>query len=242
MQSIRYFIKQKCETMFKQLSYEIKGIDPKGVVEAYANVYNVEDSDGDISAMGSFKKTVQEQRKRIRVLKDHNPTMSLGVPIEIDANDPQGLRTVTQFNLEKQISRDMFSDIKLYMDNGLNAELSIGYEVLKRSQSNTKVIEEYKLYEYSFLTSWAANEFSTVQGIKDNVPNGIKSHYGIMELITKSYDMDYSDARLKQIESLLIALSDEPTTNHSEELAAQISDVFSKQLLKQNLKGIFNGK
>jgi HK97 family phage prohead protease len=227
--------------MFKQLSYEIKGVDNKGIVEAYANVYNVEDSDGDISATGSFKKTSQEQRKRIRVLKDHNPTMSLGVPLEIDANDPIGLRTLTQFNLEKQISRDMFSDIKLYMENGLNAELSIGYEVVKRSESNTKMIEEYKLYEYSFLTSWAANEFSTVQGVKDNVPNGVKSHYGIMELITKAYDMDYSDTRLKQIESILLTLSNEPS-NHSEELAVKLDEIFNKQLLQTNLEGIFNGK
>jgi hypothetical protein len=32
-----------------------------------------------------------------------------------------------------------------------------------------------------------------------------------MELITKAYDLDYSDARLKQIETLLKALTDEPS-------------------------------
>lgn len=87
--------------MYKQLSHEIKDIDDKGIVTAYANVYNVQDSDGDISAYGSFKKTVQEQKKRIRVLKDHNPTQSLGVPIEIIANDAKGLLTTTKFNLKK---------------------------------------------------------------------------------------------------------------------------------------------
>ena len=44
--------------------------------------------------------------------------------------------------------------------HGLNAELSIGYEVIKRDEKNRSIITEYKLYEYSFLTSWAANELS----------------------------------------------------------------------------------
>ena len=60
--------------------------------------------------------------------------------------------------------------------------------------------------EYSFLSSWGANELSTVQGIK-----AIKSHYGIMELIEKAYNLDYSDERLRNIENLLKSLSDEPS-------------------------------
>ena len=60
--------------------------------------------------------------------------------------------------------------------------------------------------EYSFLSSWAANELATVQDIK-----GIKSHYGILSLIEKSYNLDYSDERLRQIETLLKSLSNEPS-------------------------------
>lgn len=192
---------------YKQLSYDLKDFDEEqGVVKAYANVYNHEDSDGDISAPGSFIKTVSENYKRIRVLKDHNSTIGLGVPLAMDANDPIGLMTTTKFNLNKEVSRDMFSDIKLMHENGLNAELSIGYEVVQRSKSNRKVINQYKLYEYSFLTSWAANEMATVTDIKS-----LKSHYGIMELLTKAYDLPYSDTRLIQIETILKSLSKEPS-------------------------------
>lgn len=227
--------------MFKQLSHEIKDIDDQGLVTAYANVYNVEDSDGDISAYGSFKKTVNEQKKRIRVLKDHNPTQSLGVPIELRSDDPMGLLTTTKFNLKKDLAKDMFTDIKLYMEHGLNAELSIGYEVQKRSEDDPRVIEEYKLYEYSFLTGWAANEFSTVQDIK-SIPNGIKSHYGILELITKAYDMDYSDSRLKQIEHLLISLTKEPEqSHHSKGQADSVAEVFQQFNQKSKIEGILNG-
>jgi HK97 family phage prohead protease len=198
---------------FKQLAYDLKELDDsKGVVTAYANVYNVKDSDGDISAYGSFNKTVAENFKRIRVLKDHNPTMMIGVPLAIDTKDNYGLLTTTQFNMKKDLGRDMFTDVKLMHDSNLNAELSIGYRVISRDAKNKSLITEYKLAEYSFLSSWAANELSTVQNIK-----AIKSHYGLMELITKAYDLDYSDARLKQIETLLKALTDEPLEDDTPE-------------------------
>lgn len=188
----------------KQISYDIKDFDEsKGVVKAYANAYDFKDSDGDISGRKSFNKTVKDDFRRIRVLKDHNPTISLGVPLEIDPNDNYGLLTTTKFNLKKEVSRDMFTDIQLMKEHNLNAELSIGYEVVKRDQKNTAIISEYKLFEYSFLTSWAANELSTVQDIKS-----IKSTYGILELIEKSYNLNYSDSRLRQIETILKSLTD----------------------------------
>lgn len=196
---------------FKQVSYDIKDFDEKqGVVKAYANVYGNEDSDGDISAKSSFNRTVKNNFKRIRVLKDHIPTISLGVPLDINPNDDFGLLTTTKFNLKKEVSRDMFTDIQLMKENGLNAELSIGYNVLQRDQKNKSIITEYKLHEYSFLTSWAANELATVQDVK-----GLKSHYGFLELLQKSYNLDYSDIRLKQIESLLIALDKKDSLDDS---------------------------
>lgn len=198
---------------FKQLSHDIKDFDEKqGIVKAYANAYNFKDSDGDISGPGSFKKTVKENYKRVRVLKDHNSTVGLGVPLDMDAEDSYGLLTTTKFNLEKEVSRDMFSDIKLMTENGLNAELSIGFEIMARDQKNKAIISEYKLYEYSFLTSWAANELSTVQDIKS-----IKSVHGILSLIEKSYNLDYSDARLKQIEELLKSLTIGPSNDTHED-------------------------
>ena len=189
---------------FKQASIELKDFDEaKGVVKAYANAYDFKDSDGDISAKGSFNKTVKENYKRIRVLKDHNSTVSLGVPLHIDTEDNYGLLTTTKFNLAKEVSRDMFSDIKLMHETGLNAELSIGYQIMGRDSKNKSIINEYKLMEYSFLSSWAANELSTVQDIK-----GIQKYYGIIDILVKGYDLDYSDTRLKQIETLLKTLTD----------------------------------
>mgnify|MGYP003646143024 CR=1 FL=1 len=207
---------------FKQLSYDLKELDEsKGVVTAYANAYDFKDSDGDISAQGSFDKTVKENFKRIRVLKDHNPTMMIGVPLSIDAKDSYGLLTTSQFNMNKPLGKDMFTDVKLMHENGLNAELSIGYQIMGRDQKNKSIINEYKLMEYSFLSSWAANELSTVQDIK-----GIKSHYGILELIEKSYDLKYSDTRLRQIETLLKTLTNKEPSQIDTSTVEPLLDVF----------------
>tara|TARA_R110002153_G_scaffold28294_6_gene87516 strand:+ start:994 stop:1650 length:657 start_codon:yes stop_codon:yes gene_type:complete len=207
---------------FKQTSYDLKDLDEaKGVIVAYANAYDFKDSDGDISAKGSFDKTVQENFKRIRVLKDHNSTVSLGVPLEIDTKDSYGLLTKSKFNLKKEVSRDMFSDIKLMHENGLNAELSIGYQIMGRDQKNKSIINEYKLMEYSFLSSWAANELSTVQDIK-----GIQKYYGIIDILVKGYDLDYSDTRLKQIETLLKTLTNKEPSKVDTSTVEPLLDVF----------------
>ena len=214
----------------KQFSHEIKDFDEKqGIVKAYANAYDFKDSDGDISAKGSFVKTVQENFKRIRVLKDHNPTQSLGVPLEINAKDNYGLLTVSKFNLNKEISRDMFTDIQLLMDHGQNAELSVGYEVVSRDEKNRSIIKEYKLWEYSFLSSWAANSLSVVNDIKS-----LENHYGILSIIEKSYNLPYSDTRLREIETILKSLSD------NEPLEPSTSKV--KPITPELIKSIFNQK
>jgi HK97 family phage prohead protease len=210
---------------FKQISYDLKELDEsKGVVKAYANAYNNTDSDDDISAPGSFNKTVSENYKRIRVLKDHNPTQMIGVPLMIDTKDQYGLLTTTQFNMNKPLGKDMFTDVKLMHETGLNAELSIGYRVMQRDQKNKSIITEYKLMEYSFLSSWAANELSTVQDIKS-----VKSLHGIMEIIEKAYNLDYSDERLKNIEALLKSLTKkEPLLDNTpkvEPIGASIEEI-----------------
>ena len=184
---------------FKQQNIDLKDLDDsKGIIKAFANVYDFKDSDGDISAPGSFNNSVKNNYERIRVLKDHNPRVTLGIPREIDVNHNYGLLTTTKFNLDKEVSRDMFSDIKLMHENGLNAELSIGYHVVERDKKNKAIITEYKLMEYSFLSSWAANELSTVQDIKS-----YKSAKKFIDLLKQSYDLPYSDSRLLQIETLL---------------------------------------
>jgi HK97 family phage prohead protease len=190
--------------VFKKFIHYVKQLDEdEGIVIAYANAYNNEDMDGDISMPGSFDKTVNEQFKKLRVYKDHVPSIELGVPSDRPkTDDPYGLLTYTQFNLEKQVSRDMFSDIKLKLKYQKDVDLSIGFNVVKRDQNDRRKILEYALWEYSFLSSWGANPLAIVQGVKqaDKVNQ-------VIQFLTDAYNLPYNDERLKSIEKTLQSLS-----------------------------------
>lgn len=190
----------------KDFQSEVKDLDAKsGFVKAYANAYNNEDSDGDISLPGSFIKTVSEGFKKLRVYKNHDTRLMVGVPKEIDANDPYGLMTGTQFNMDTPLGKDMFNDVKLITENGQDADLSIGYRVLQRDKKNSKAVKEYSLKEYSFLTSWGANPLATVTALKS-----ITDTDSLLVHLTKMYNLPYSDSRLIQVESILKSLTAEP--------------------------------
>ena len=62
---------------------------------------------------------------------------------------------------------------------------------------------------------------STVTDVKS-----IKSHYGILELIEKSYNLDYSDTRLKSIENILVSLTkSEPLEDSTHVKEAETSNI-----------------
>lgn len=190
------------DKLLKPYSHEVKELDDKkGIVTAYANTYMNEDADGDISMPGSFKRTVNNNLEKIRVFKDHNRFQLLGVPMDVDADDPKGLLTTTKFNMDKQLSRDMFTDIKLMVENGYEADLSVGVIPVKRDDNDNRKVLEWKLKEYSFLSSWGANDKATVQQIKSQ-----KQYKKFVDMVKQAYDMDYSDERLKELEQLLRAL------------------------------------
>jgi len=215
------------EQLLKKFASEVKGLDDtKGIVEAFANAYNNEDSDGDISHPSSFVKTVSENFKKIRVLKNHNVKEMIGVPKEINPQDPYGLLTVTQFNMNTALGRDMYHDVKLVTDNGQEADLSIGYRVVRRDTKNTKIITEYALKEYSFLTSWGANSSAIVRGVKS-----AESVSDIIEQLTKMYNLPYSDSRLIQVERILKSLTFAPElSTQTDEPMIEIIKSFTNSL------------
>jgi HK97 family phage prohead protease len=196
----------------KHVFSEVKDIDTvKRIISAYANVYGNKDWDGDISAPGSFNKTVKEQFRKLRVLKNHNPQIDIGIPKELKADDDYGLFTRTQFNMERPEAKDMFLIITDRMENGQDADLSIGYEVVKRDEKDKSIIKEYKLWEYSFLTSWGANPLA--------VATGAKSFDNVISYLGRLYNLPLSDAKLKQIETILKTLSEPGQPTPSEPLS-----------------------
>lgn len=150
----------------------VKDIDEKeGRIRGYFAVFGNVDSDGDIIMPGAFKRTIQNNGKRIKHLWQHNPEQPIAVPaIE---EDHYGLifdSLISKTSLGKDV-------IRLYMDGVIN-EHSIGYEVIKKRDSDTQTVErwgqkvpvkelhELKLWEGSSVT-WGANSRALTESVKN---------------------------------------------------------------------------
>ena len=186
----------------KQKIYESKAIDldKKGQVLIAVNAFGIVDSDNDISQPGSFKKTLKENFNRVRWFLNHDVTILLGVPVK-GFEEGEYLIMHAQFNMEKQISRDTYEDYKLYDEYGKSLEHSVGLQAIKWTyDENTgiRTIQEWKLWEFSTLTHWGANENTPLLGIKN-----------VLEDMERN--PNYSDARKNQINNIYESLFIEPT-------------------------------
>ncbi len=192
---------------FKKLDHKVEDIDEKrGVVGIVINKVGVIDDDGDISAPGSFSKTIRENVRRIKHFLNHDRWILLGLPKEIKMQGDK-LVALSLMNMSKQVARDVFEDYKFFAENDRTLEHSIGFEVIKRDKTDKRIILEYKLWEYSTLTSWGANKDTPLMYLKET--NNIAQR---MEALEKMLKMNYSPDRMRKIEKALEALTDGEVT------------------------------
>lgn len=184
---------------YKDLISTVKDVDEKGRVLVAANAIGNTDSDKDISKDGSFDKTLNEHFKRAKWFLNHDSTILLGVPIEGKQNGKY-LEILGQLNMKKEKSRDTYEDYKLYAEYGRTLEHSVGVNAIKWEMKNdVRIVSEWKLWEYSTLTGWGANEDTPLRGIKsaDKITEGIEW----LNLMLKKGN--YTDEKFKQIENQL---------------------------------------
>jgi len=176
---------------FITIEKEIKDVDEKkGIVTMYVNAYDNEDSDGDISVKGSFKKTIKENFDRIKHLLNHNTQQLLGLPLEM-LEDDFGLLVTSQMNLKKQLVKDVFEDYRLFAEHNRTLEHSIRVQAVKRDSTDEKKVLEWKMWEYSTLYGWGANPETPLVNIKD-----------LSDLELMINEGNYSEERGRQIENL----------------------------------------
>ncbi|MGN0020811.1 MAG: HK97 family phage prohead protease [Sphingobacterium hotanense] len=185
---------------------ELKDFDAaQGILEVYANVYNIKDSHGDISIPGSFNKTVLEQKHEIIVLRNHKEDHLMGVPTEFDANDPYGLRSVLEFNMKNAVANDTYNDVVFRHQKGQSVGVSIGAWVMKRGKNKADVLE-YKLKEISVLpTLLPSNHLSVITSYKSE-----SEKHEVIKYLEEMYNLPYSDKRLIEVENILKSLTKEP--------------------------------
>jgi HK97 family phage prohead protease len=216
---------------YKDFDSTIKDVDEKGRVLVAANAIGNEDADKDISMDGSFDKTLKENFNRLKWFLNHNTTLLLGVPVE-GKQAGQKLEMLGQLNLKKELSRDTYEDYKLYAEYGRTLEHSVGVEAIKKEQKDgIRRVFEWKLWEYSTLTSWGANDQTEMLGIKNLSDAG--------ELITwfelKLKKGNFTDERFMQIESQLNILRSLCTEPEASTLKAKPTDDELKKTLSNFL-------
>lgn len=194
--------------------------ESKGIVIFYTSVFDVKDSDGDIVQKGAFKKSLSERFDRLRHLKDHRIT--IGLPLKNETfEDEYGLRVASQLFKGKQDADETLIEYKTYAELGNAMEHSFGYQTIKEEFSKEKdanILKELKLWEFTTMTTWGANENARQVGLKE------LNHYDLnlkLQVLKRMINGDFKDYKLqqyenqiKEIESLLMPVTpQEPTTN-----------------------------
>jgi uncharacterized protein len=207
----------------------IKDVDSAtGTVTGYFSIFGNVDSDGDIVMPGAFKRSLNNNYKRIKHLNQHRSYEPLSATKNdnlVVKEDDKGLY------FESKISKTSYGKdtILLYLDGVLD-EHSIGYEVTKSRDSDTQFVTsrwdpakqvpvkeliELYLWEGSTVT-WGANKnagtssvksltkeqaFEKMNGILKAIKNGKYEQEEIFEML---------ELQFKQLEQHILDLSTQP--------------------------------
>ena len=145
---------------YKSSKFEIKA-SGENIIEGYSAYFDNIDSYGDIIEKGAFKKTLNENRNRVKVLWQHDTSEPIGKPIMME-EDSKGLY------IKAQISQtDIGKKAMILMRDGVVDEMSIGYDVIKDEyKGKNRMLKELRLWEFSPVT-FAANDKAKITSAKN---------------------------------------------------------------------------
>lgn len=190
---------------------KIKDVDIKsGIVTGYLSTFNILDKVGDIIEKGAFKKTLEERKSEILMLKNHNWDYVAG-KFDVLREDNVGL--YFERNLLKGIeingkteTTQTAKDLLILYAEGVITEHSIGYRTINavdevHDGEYVSILKELKLYEGSALTVEAANPFTPFTGFKS-----CSTTEGMLDNILKQFDLIQKSLRVKTLseESIFI--------------------------------------
>ena len=145
---------------YKSTKFELKALGDN-IFEGYASYFNNVDSYDEIIVQGAFKKTLQENKNRIKVLWQHNTSEPIGKPIFME-EDSNGLYVKAQVSMTETGKKAM-----MLMKDGVVDEMSIGYDVIKDEyKGNKRMLKEVRLWEFSPVT-FGANDMAKITGAKN---------------------------------------------------------------------------
>lgn len=175
-------------------------VDDKGVVTIAINAIGNLDSHGDISASGSFDKTLKENFKRTRHFLNHDQSILIGCPLE-GWEENRLVLMKSELNLDVEKGKEAYSFYKLYQKNDMTLEHSVGVEKIKQDPKDKRVVTEWKLWEFSTLYNWGSNPNTPLLDLKklqfENDPQ--KS----IKFLRDALKMKFKDETLQTYENYL---------------------------------------
>jgi uncharacterized protein len=198
------------------ISGVIKDVDTKtGTVTGYFSIFGNVDSDKDMIMPGAFKRTLQNNYKRIKHLNQHRSYEPLAATTRETLavkEDSQGLY------FESKITPTTYGkDVIMLYQDGVLDEHSIGYETLKEQKaSNYNELLELKLWEGSTVT-YGANELALVQSVKSlNKEQAFDKMNGVMKALRNGkYEgeeiFEMLELTFKQLQQHIVDLSTSST-------------------------------
>jgi HK97 family phage prohead protease len=143
---------------------ELKELSENGEFIGIASPYGIKDLGDDIVERGAFTKSIAERGNKVRLLDSHQTRIGIAEVSESQT----GLMAKGRINLDKQIGRDAYSDLKFYQSAGQPMGLSIGFQTVKSDigDKGVRLLKELKLFEIS-VTEIPMNESALVTAVKD---------------------------------------------------------------------------
>ena len=186
---------------YKTLVTEFKDVDMSSMtVAGYFSAFDKVDSYNEVAVKGSFKKSLDENRERIKYLLNHDVTKNLG-PLNELMEDDYGL-----FYRATVLPTTFGKDFMVMVQGGVIKEHSIGYkEIASRTEGKIKYITEHKLMEGSALTGWGVNQYTPMVKSLTEAQDRIKTLEAFCKNTTATDEtIQLLMLEIKQLHQLLI--------------------------------------
>ncbi len=135
----------------KRASIAFASIDPRGLFEGYASLFNVADLGGDVVMPGAFAQTLQKTGPSgVKMLWQHDGKQPIGAWTSL-IEDRRGLKVKGELNLSVARAREALA----LMKQGALDGLSIGFRPVRVSRDKAKDlrrIHALELVEISLVT------------------------------------------------------------------------------------------
>jgi HK97 family phage prohead protease len=227
----------KTVKLYKPSIIELKDFDQKkGLVTFYFASFETRDSDNDIIEQGAYKKTIEENKARLKHFKNHNPLQVPGVITRIE-EDTKGAFSTSQL-AKTTLGRDTLIEYEA----GIITEHSQGFNTIQEefdTMEGVNRIKEIRLWEVSSLTHWGANENTPTVDVK-SLSDPIKMFESLNYILHKSQISDERGEKLNELYNelgtFIKSLGEDQPPKGTEDKKPIIEDVDLLNSFKSKLK------